>query len=247
VCHAGNAANSLLIQFCNFQVDSCHPLLADSIVIGVIQLPQPSLRARRGSLDHLRAEGEILVNRYHPAPGAPAAAVEAVPSQADPVAMAVGGQAADTGVVASTLPVGPFGGQTVFLHCDVFCLPAHGTSVSAARSRITEQLDSWGVDESVYEDAALIVSELFTNALVHTDSSEIICRLQTTAQTVLLAVTDQGHGPCGPRVREPDVESGRGLILVSALAELWGVNTEQAEGRTVWALLPCQQGSASSS
>jgi anti-sigma regulatory factor (Ser/Thr protein kinase) len=99
-------------------------------------------------------------------------------------------------------------------------------------------LHDWGVGESVYEDAALIVSELFTNALVHTDSTEITCRLQTTAQTVYLAITDQGCGPSGPRVREPDAESGRGLILVSALAQLWGVDTEQGCGRTVWAILP---------
>ncbi|MBS2963178.1 ATP-binding protein [Actinocrinis puniceicyclus] len=173
------------------------------------------------------------MNRSHPAPGAPAAAVEAVPSQDDAAAMAAA-------MATATLAGDPFDEKTAFLHRDVFCLPAHGASVSTARSRVAEQLHSWGVDESVYEDAVLIISELFTNALVHTDSSEITCRLQTTAHTVCLAITDQGCGPSGPRVREPDVESGRGLILVSALTELWGVNTEQGEGRTVWALLPCR-------
>jgi len=39
-------------------------------------------------------------------------------------------------------------------------------------------------------------------------------------------------------VREPDAESGRGLLLVNALAELWGVSNEQGRGRTVWAILP---------
>ncbi len=141
-------------------------------------------------------------------------------------------------IATATLPAHQFHGESGYLHRDVFRLPAHGASVSTARDRITGQLNEWGVGESVYEDAALIVSELFTNALVHTDSSEITCQLQTTAQTVYLAITDQGRGPTGPRVREPDAESGRGLLLVNALAQLWGVNTEHECGRTVWAILP---------
>jgi anti-sigma regulatory factor (Ser/Thr protein kinase) len=237
VCHVGNAANSLLIQFCNFQVDSCHPLLADSIVIPVIQRPQSPPTARRARPDHLRAEGETLVNRSHPASAAApaAAAVQAAAGAADEDGPADSSTAATT---TATLPAPPFPGESAALHRDVFHLPAHGASVSAARNRITEHLHAWGFGESVSEDAALIVSELFTNALVHTDSSEITCQLQATAQTVYLAITDQGCGPSGPRVREPDAESGRGLILVSALAQLWGVNTEQGCGRTVWAILP---------
>ncbi|HZU58813.1 MAG TPA: ATP-binding protein [Actinocrinis sp.] len=177
------------------------------------------------------------MNRSHPASAAApaAAAVQAAAGAADEDGPADSSTAATT---TATLPAPPFPGESAALHRDVFHLPAHGASVSAARNRITEHLHAWGVGESVYEDAALIVSELFTNALVHTDSSEITCQLQATAQTVYLAITDQGCGPSGPRVREPDAESGRGLILVSALAQLWGVNTEQGCGRTVWAILP---------
>lgn len=181
------------------------------------------------------------MNRSHPAAGAAPAALHAASDAAEDDPSAGSGTAVTS---TATLPAHVSHGESDFLHRDVFRLPAHGTSVSAARNRITEQLTEWGVGECVHEDAALIVSELFTNALVHTDSSEITCRLQTTAQTVYLAITDQGHGPTGPRVREPDVESGRGLILVSALAQLWGVNTEQGCGRTVWAILPCSRRSA---
>lgn len=174
------------------------------------------------------------MNRSHPAGAAPAALRTASGAAEDDELSSSGTAVTSTATLAADLSHG----ESDFLHRDVFRLPAHGTSVSAARSRITEQLTRWGAGESVYEDAALIVSELFTNALVHTDSSEITCQLRTTAQTVYLAITDQGHGPTGPRVREPDAESGRGLILVSALAQLWGVNTEQGCGRTVWAVLP---------
>ena len=177
------------------------------------------------------------MNRSHPASAAAPAAFDAAASSAEEDGPADSSPAAMT---TATLPAHPSHGDGASgcLHRDVFQLPAHGASVSTARSRITEQLHHWGVGESVHEDAALIVSELFTNALVHTDSSEITCQLQATAQTVYLAITDQGCGPSGPRVREPDAESGRGLILVSALAQLWGVNTEVGCGRTVWAILP---------
>lgn len=162
------------------------------------------------------------MNRSHPASG---------PTPA--VSSAAAGSTAAT----ATLPASPFEADAVFLHRDVFRLPAHGASVAAARNRIGERLRQWGVGEPVHDDVALVISELFTNALVHTDSTEITCRLQTTAETVYLAITDQGHGTVGPQVREPDAESGRGLLLVNALAELWGVSNEHGHGRTVWAIL----------
>jgi anti-sigma regulatory factor (Ser/Thr protein kinase) len=124
-----------------------------------------------------------------------------------------------------------------FLHLDLFRLPALGTSVAEARRRVGELLDRWGVAENVLDDATLVVSELFTNALVHTDSAEITCRLHTTQESVYVAVADQGRGQAGPVVREPDAESGRGLMLVSALAQVWGVIAESDRGRTVWAVL----------
>lgn len=172
------------------------------------------------------SEGETLVNRSHPAPGSGQAAVNAV---------------ASTPAATVTLVPDAFEGETVFLHRDVFHLPARDASVAVARRRIGKLLCEWGVAEPVHDDAALIVSELFTNALVHTDSAEITCRVQTTLETVYLAITDQGRGASGPEVREPEEdENGRGLLLVNALAELWGVRNEHGHGRTVWAVLPSE-------
>lgn len=167
------------------------------------------------------------MNRSHPASGPTPAAVSAV----------AGGHAAAT----ATLAARQVDVESAYLHRDLFRLPAQGSSVKEARHRIGERLRQWGVGESVDDDAALVISELFTNALVHTESSEITCRVQTTAHTVYLAITDQGLGPTGPQVREPDAESGRGLILVNALAEVWGVTNEHGTGRTVWAILPWHQ------
>lgn len=167
------------------------------------------------------------MNRSDPASGATPAASQVV---------------AGTATTTVTLAADPFDGEAVFLHRDVFRLPAHGTSVATARRRVGDLLREWGVAPPIHDDAELVVSELFTNALVHTDSAEITCRVQTTTETVYLAITDQGRGATEPEVREPDVESGRGLLLVNALAELWGVRSEQGFGRTVWAVLPWADG-----
>ena len=164
------------------------------------------------------------MNRSHPAPGATPAVVDAV---------------AGAATTTVTLPSDPFfDGEAVFLHRDVFQLPARGASVAAARRRIGDRLRQWGVPGPVYDDAALVVSELFTNALVHTESTEITCRVQTTTETVYLSITDQGCGATEPELRRDlEAECGRGLLLVNALAEVWGVTNENGCGRTVWAVL----------
>ena len=161
---------------------------------------------------------------------------------------------ATPGTGAATTPVlappGPIPGahgqedEQEHEHADAFPLPAHKTSVSTARHRIDESLAAWGAPDSVRDDAALIISELFTNALIHTDSLDIVCRVLASPRGVYLSITDQGHGPTGPRVcpadRDEDcedAESGRGLLLVSTLAATWGVATDPGHGRTVWAVL----------
>jgi anti-sigma regulatory factor (Ser/Thr protein kinase) len=149
--------------------------------------------------------------------------------------------AATTEVLA---PPGPADGAHGFPLCDSFELPAHGGSVAQARRRLNERLADWDIPEAQRDDASLILSELFTNALLHTDSSQITCRVLAAPYTLYLSVTDQGQGPIGPQIRRAehcqdreDAESGRGLLLVSALAHTWGVATNPGQGRTVWAVL----------
>ena len=139
-------------------------------------------------------------------------------------------------------PLGPTEGVHEHLHSDSFSLPAHGASVAQARHRVGEILADWSVAAALRDDVALILSELFTNALIHTDSAQIVCRCLATPRVVYLSVTDQGSGPTGPRIRladpaEYDDEHGRGLLLVSAVAHTWGVATDPGHGRTVWAVL----------
>ena len=150
-----------------------------------------------------------------------------------------------TGTVPAPAPVLPgVPGTREYLHGDAFTLPALGSGVPQARHHLCTLLTRWAVDAALRDDAALIISELFTNALIHTDSVEITCRVLAAPYTLYLSITDQGHGPTGPRVRSTrtapdrdDAENGRGLLLVSALANTWGVATDPGHGRTVWAVL----------
>lgn len=123
---------------------------------------------------------------------------------------------------------------------DVFRLPALGASVADARGRIRALLGAWGLPADLWDDAGLVVTELFTNAIRHTDSEKVTVVVRDLGAVVRLEVADQGRGsgvpvPC---VAEDDEEGGRGLLLVSVLSLAWGSEpAEDGTGRVVWAEL----------
>jgi serine/threonine-protein kinase RsbW len=122
----------------------------------------------------------------------------------------------------------------------VFRLPALSASVADARGRIRARLVEWGADTELRDDAGLVVTELFTNAVRHTDSEKITCALQDVGTAVRLEVTDQGRGSAvpAPCAAGADEEGGRGLLLVSLLSLAWGSDpSEDGTGRVVWAEL----------
>jgi serine/threonine-protein kinase RsbW len=113
---------------------------------------------------------------------------------------------------------------------------------------VHEKLREWGVTEASCEDARLLVSELFTNAVRHTDSEKVSCELWVIGVRLRLEVTDEGGTrACTPQPRgtDRDGEGGRGLLLVSVLSDEWGVRPEveqgQGRGHAVWAELPCSR------
>lgn len=118
-----------------------------------------------------------------------------------------------------------------------FTLPARATAVREARHRLGAGLRTHGVCDD--GDAALVLSELFTNALVHTSSAEIACQVWATTERLYLAVADQGRESTEPSmsVPEDDAPSGRGLMLVDAVTDQWGV-LPMTDGRVVWAAVP---------
>lgn len=125
----------------------------------------------------------------------------------------------------------------------------HGPAgVGQARHRMREQLRSHGVSDSVVDDAVLILSELLSNACRHgrplgrhSDVGEGDVRAawrvdRTGGLTV--EVTD-GGGPTRPVPATPSVTArgGRGLNIISALAEKWGVRDDSSGEVTVWVLV----------
>ncbi|MDJ1131141.1 ATP-binding protein [Streptomyces iconiensis] len=121
-----------------------------------------------------------------------------------------------------------------------FDLPAHASSVARARAVVGGQLRRWGFPEDLGHTAQLVISEFVTNAVLHTDSGRIGCSLQLRGHQLRIEVTDEGTDNCAPLPRSatPDEVNGRGLQLVGALAERWGVSAGDTRcGRVVWAEL----------
>jgi anti-sigma regulatory factor (Ser/Thr protein kinase) len=108
--------------------------------------------------------------------------------------------------------------------------PNETVSVAAARRFIVRALDD--VPAGLRERAELIVSELATNAVRHAQSGFSIA-VKEADGTVRVEVTDTGSGQPKTRLPEPLEPSGRGLLIVGAMSDDWGV-TECQVGKTVW-------------
>ncbi|MEU6945068.1 ATP-binding protein [Streptomyces sp. NPDC046316] len=119
-----------------------------------------------------------------------------------------------------------------------FELPARTESVSRARRLAEERLILWGCAPDIRDTVTLIVSELVTNAVVHTASRHVVCELREGEEQLRIAVRDEG-GLGDPRIRDcGEEERGRGLVLVEALSHAWGADsTGHGTARVVWAEL----------
>lgn len=91
------------------------------------------------------------------------------------------------------------------------------------------------IDRAVRESVLLIVTELVTNAVLHARSASSL-RVLAGAGRVRVEVADRA--PERPVVRSPSPRQphGRGMLLVSAMADEWGVR-QTDEGKIVWAEL----------
>ncbi|GHI04733.1 ATPase [Streptomyces cellostaticus] len=112
-------------------------------------------------------------------------------------------------------------------------------TVRLARKFAQEALTDWALAERS-DDVLLCVSELATNALLHgvPVGRGFVLRLTLHTDGVLRAeVHDSGPGevraPDAAPDASPESEHGRGLLLVAALADKWGVG-ERNPGKIVW-------------
>ncbi|MGW2076759.1 ATP-binding protein [Streptomyces sp. NPDC001939] len=120
-----------------------------------------------------------------------------------------------------------------------FELAPHPGSAAQARKLTRAHLSGWAVCDDTCDAAALVISELVTNAIVHTASSRIVCELHDGDDRVRIAVRDEGWAPGEPhpaRRVAPEEEHGRGLLLVAAVSTAWGAQ-ETGPGLLVWAEL----------
>jgi anti-sigma regulatory factor (Ser/Thr protein kinase) len=120
--------------------------------------------------------------------------------------------------------------------------PSTPRSVALARHHVSHALVEWGIDEAGLATAELVVSELVTNAVRHGLVPGRLVEVRTTydvAKTVVIEVSDAGdRRPPATPPEDPGemAESGRGLALVAAFTDAWGVRDREV-GKTVWARL----------
>ncbi|MEV7541725.1 SpoIIE family protein phosphatase [Streptomyces sp. NPDC089915] len=106
--------------------------------------------------------------------------------------------------------------------------------LSDARYALRQALRDWGMAE-LADDVELAAGELLVNALLHTDGGAVLTMevLPEPVRRIRLWVKDRSS--VWPRRRSPGeaATTGRGLLLVDALATHWGVES-RGDGKAVW-------------
>lgn len=105
------------------------------------------------------------------------------------------------------------------------------SSAGAARRFVVATLREWDHDE-LADTAALLVSELVTNAILHA-RSEVTVAVRALDDRVRVEVADAVDGAPFLRHATDTATTGRGLALVDACARAWGVEP-QPPGKAVW-------------
>jgi anti-sigma regulatory factor (Ser/Thr protein kinase) len=107
-------------------------------------------------------------------------------------------------------------------------------SVGRARQFLTQELAGRGVPDDTVDIVRLALSELVTNAIVHA-STDLVVTVVWEPDEVWVGVTDQERRLPAPREPAADAVGGRGLAIVAAVANDWGVDEQPGgPGKTVW-------------
>ncbi|MEU4110286.1 SpoIIE family protein phosphatase [Streptomyces sp. NPDC027717] len=107
--------------------------------------------------------------------------------------------------------------------------------IAEARQHLRELLHDWVPAEQV-DAAVLLISEMITNVLVHTDADALLLAEifgEHGHRRLRVQVSDSGDDL--PHKRRPGelASSGRGLMLIEMLADAWGVEP-RGEGKSIW-------------
>ena len=110
-------------------------------------------------------------------------------------------------------------------------LPADPAIVPDTRRQVARRLTGWGLDDVAFV-TELVVSELVTNAIRHAKTP---IQLRLIRDRTLICEVSDGSSTA-PHLRRacPFDEGGRGLLLVSQLAQRWGCR-QTPHGKVIWA------------
>jgi anti-sigma regulatory factor (Ser/Thr protein kinase) len=138
-----------------------------------------------------------------------------------------------SGVIGAPPPRSPPPHDTADL---TMCFPGAADAPRAARYFVIDTLQAWGVETRLVDNAALVVTELTTNAMMHARSGSKV-RISASRDAICIAVEDAATAL--PIQRSPTAlaSSGRGLAMVAALSQQWGAELLD-DGKVVWAELP---------
>ena len=126
-------------------------------------------------------------------------------------------------------------------------VPPHAESSGRARRLVAGHLRDWLVPEDIIADAALMLAEAVTNAIVHAGTDSTISVVLSDEHLDVMVTDLTPRQPSGPsRLTQPPsagagagaragplAESGRGLQIIDALAQSWGV-LDLAVGKQLW-------------
>ncbi|MDL5199921.1 ATP-binding protein [Streptomyces sp. ALI-76-A] len=125
-------------------------------------------------------------------------------------------------------------------HCTVE-LQALPSRIGQVRRIVSAQLRYWHLDPLI-DRAALGVTELLTNVHLHARPDKT-CTVEIELVLDRLKVSVRDHDPRLPVVGSIDeadglATCGRGLAMVAAVSESWGVRPDGESGKVVWFTLP---------
>ncbi|MHC0433775.1 ATP-binding protein [Streptomyces sp. O3] len=126
-------------------------------------------------------------------------------------------------------------------HCTVE-LQALPSRIGQVRRIVSAQLRYWQLDPLI-DTAALGVTELLTNVHQHARPDKT-CTVEIELLLERLTVSVHDHDPRLPELRDAESSAtcGRGLAMVAAVSESWGVRPQGAAGKVVWFTLPAPPG-----
>lgn len=117
-------------------------------------------------------------------------------------------------------------------------IPLDPRNVSTARRFVHDTCVAWTAPVELCENAMTVVSELVTNAFTHGRSDVELC-LREHGERLRVEVRDEDSRLPAPGPPDDDALGGRGLSLVSAVADAWGAE-RLSTGKCVWAEMSWQ-------